>query len=52
MCKKHQAVKGGGGMNWETGVDTFTLLLLWIKQISNEKLLHSTGNSTQRSVVN
>ena len=37
--------KGGvGGMNWEIGIDIYTLIC--IKQIPNEKLLYSTGNST------
>ena len=30
-----------GGMNWETRIDIHTLLC--IKQITNENLLHSTG---------
>ena len=30
-----------GGMNWETRTDIYTLLC--IKQITNENLLHSTG---------
>ena len=38
----------GGGMNWETGTDIHTLS---IKQITNENLLNSSGNSTQCSVV-
>ena len=33
----------GGGMNWEIGIDIYTLLC--IKQITNENLLYSTGNS-------
>ena len=41
--------RGRGGMNWEIGTDTHTLLC--IKQVTNENLLHSTGNSTQCSVV-
>ena len=41
--------RGGGGMNWETGIDIYTLLC--IKQITNENLLYSIGNSTQCSVV-
>ena len=43
--------KGGsvGGMNWEIGIDIYTLLC--IKQITNENLLYSTGNSTQCSLV-
>ena len=39
----------GGAMNWEIGIDIHTLLC--IKQIINENLLYSTGNSTQCSVV-
>ena len=41
--------EGEGGMNWEIGIDIYTLLC--IKQITNENLLYSTGNSTQYSVV-
>ena len=38
------------GMNWEIGIDIYTLL--YIKQISIDKdLLYSTGNSTQWSVL-
>ena len=49
--KKHMNSKGGrrGGMNWETGIDTYTLLCT--KQRMNEDLLHSTGNSTRCSLV-
>ena len=40
-------------MNWETGFDISTLLILliWIKQITHENLLYSTGDSIQCSVV-
>ena len=31
-------------MNWEIGIDIYTLL--YIKQMTNENLLYSTGNST------
>ena len=31
-------------MNWEIGIDIYTLIC--IKQITNENLLYSTGNST------
>ena len=34
-----------GGTNLEIGIDTFTLLILYIKQIINESILYSTGNS-------
>ena len=41
--------KGEDGMNWEIGIDIYTPLR--IKQITNENLLYSTGNSTQCSVI-
>ena len=34
-----------GGMNWEIGIDIYTLLTLRIKQITSENLLYSTGNT-------
>ena len=33
-----------GGRNWEIGIGTYTLLILCIKWITNENILHSTGN--------
>ena len=39
--------EGGGRINWEIGIDIYTLL--YIKQITNKDLLYSTGNSTQYS---
>ena len=50
----HQGGKvmgGVGGMNWKIGIDMYTLLILRIKQMTNENLLYSTGNSTQCSEV-
>ena len=51
-CRKeiygYQGVRGGG-INWEIGIDIYTLL--YIKQITNKNLLYSTGNSTQYSVM-
>ena len=46
--------KGGKGLNWdelnwEIGIDIYTLLC--IKEITNENLLYTMGNSTQCSVV-
>ena len=38
------------GMNWETGVDIYTVLILRIKSMSKD-LVYSTGKSTQCSVV-
>ena len=45
--------KGGrkGRMNWETGIDIYTLLIPCIKQVTNENLLCNTENCTQCSVV-
>ena len=51
---KHMDTKGEreeGAMNWEIKIDIYTLLILYIKQITNENLLYSSGNSTQCSVV-
>ena len=41
---------GRGGIAWETGTDVHTLLVLCMKQIAHENLLHAR-NSSQRSVV-
>ena len=38
--------KDGGGGNWEIGIGTYILLILYIKYITNENILYSTGNST------
>ena len=38
------------GMDWKIGTDIYTLL--GVTQITNENLLHRTGNSAQSSVVN
>ena len=38
-------------MNWEIGTDIYKLLILFIKHITNENVLYSTGNSTQCSVM-
>ena len=42
---------GVGGMNWEVGFDTYTLLRLCIKQMTNENLLYSAVSLTQCSIV-
>ena len=50
--KKSMDTKGGKrgrGINWEIGIDVYTLL--YIKQITNKDLQYSTGNSTQYSVM-
>ena len=39
----------GDGIDWEFGIDMYTLLHL--KQITNKGLLYSTGNSAQYSVI-
>ena len=38
-----------GGMNWETGINIYSLLP--IKQITNENQVYGTENSTQYTVV-
>ena len=40
-----QGISGEGGINQEFGTDIY--ILLFIKEITNEDLLCSTGNSTQ-----
>ena len=40
-----------GKMNWEVGIDIYTLLTLYIKLTTNENLVHSTENSTRCSAV-
>ena len=42
---------GGGEMNWHIGTGVHALTILCIKQITNENLLHNTGNSTQCSMT-
>ena len=41
--------KAGGGINWETGTDIYTLP--YIKYITNKNLLYNTGKSTQYSIM-
>ena len=41
--RRYHGVIGWGGINWETGIDIYTLL--HIKYITNKDLLNSTGNS-------
>ena len=41
----------GKGMNWVIGIDIYSLLILCIKQTTNENPLYSPGNSTEYSVV-
>ena len=48
---EQQGGKDRGGMNYEIGIDIYTLWILCIKYITNEKLFHRTGNTTQCSVV-
>ena len=35
-------MEGGGGMNWEIGIDIYTLI--YIKWITNENLLYKKTN--------
>ena len=38
-------------INWEMGIDIYTLWILCIKYITNEKLQNSSGKPTECSVV-
>ena len=31
---------GGGGLNWNIGIETYTLLILYIKEITNIKYIN------------
>ena len=39
----------GAGINWEIGMNIYTLL--YLKQITNRNLLYSMGNSTEYSLT-
>ena len=45
----YQGGRVGKGIDWEFGIDTYTLL--YLKEITNKDLLYSTGNSAQYSVI-
>ena len=49
MVTRGEMAGGWRWINWEIGIDIFTLL--YIKQITNKDLLYSTGSSTQYSVM-
>ena len=42
-------VREAGGIDWEFGIDMYTLL--YLKQITNKERLHSTKNAAQYSVI-
>ena len=42
--------KGWGGMNWEVGIDIYTLI--GIKQITNKNLLYKKINKIQNKKIN
>ena len=44
--------KTGDGRKWETGIDIYTLLILYTKQITNESILYGTRNSTHCGDLN
>ena len=41
---------GGGGMNWEIGIDKYTLIC--IKQIINKNLLFKKNNKIRKKIKN
>ena len=42
-------VTSGGGIDWEFGMDMYTLL--YLKQVTNNDLLYSIDNSAQLFIV-
>ena len=45
---KFMGAKGeGDGMNWEMGINTYTLLILCIQWVTHEHLWYSTGKSIE-----
>ena len=42
-------VTSGGGIDWEIGMDMYTLL--YLKQVTNNDLLYSIDNSAQLFIV-
>ena len=40
-----------GEKNWKTGIDKYTLLYIYVIQITNKGLLNGTGNPTPDSVT-
>ena len=49
QVNSHEFKNRRGGMNWEIGMDIYTLLCT--KEVTNKNLLYNTENSTQGSVV-
>ena len=41
---------GGGGRNWETGIDTYTLWILYVKQITNENTGLPAGSVVKKNL--
>ena len=39
------------GINWETGIDIYILLILYIKWINSKGLLYSTWSAIRSSVM-
>lgn len=44
--KNNASGERGSGRNWETGIDTYALLIQGIKQVTGENVLYRTGNSS------
>ena len=47
---KRWGASGGGGMNWEIGIDIYTLIC--IKWITNKNLLYKKINKIQKFLKN
>ena len=42
---------GGGGRNWKTGIHTYTLLILYVKQITNENTGFPAGSVVKKKKI-
>ena len=52
MCGHQRGPAEGGGMNWEIEVDISLLHIVSTVYITNDSLLHSSGNSVLRDNLN
>ena len=51
QCMDTKGERGLGGMNWEVGIDIYTILILCIKHITSENLGEGNDNPLQYSCL-